>query len=105
MNAHTSGAAMADVIALSSPSGHMSKRAGTAAQARIADALFGPASGFAGFEHAPTTEEMRAGRIAQLERLLADWRRVYAGKLASGRQNSIKRAYTEAEAELSRLRS
>jgi hypothetical protein len=96
---------MADAIALSSPSGRMSKRARTAAQSRLADALFGPDSGFAGFEHVPTAEETRAGRIVQLERLLADWRRVYAGRLASGRQNSIKRAYTEAEAELSRLRS
>ena len=105
MSAFRRGATMADAIALSSPSGRMSKRARKAANAVLGDALFGPESGFGGWEHTPSTEETRAGRIAQLERQIDDWKRVYARQLNSGRSSKVSRAYAVAVAELAALRS
>jgi hypothetical protein len=69
---------MVDAIALSSPSGRMSKRARKAAEERLANALFGPGSGFAGFNPPKTDEQKRRDRIVQLRSRLADCQRFYS---------------------------
>lgn len=69
---------MSDAIALSSPSGRMSKRARKAATDRLAVALFGPGSGFSGFNPEPSEDERKRLRIIQLESRLRDCEHFYS---------------------------
>lgn len=92
-----------DAIAASSPSGRMSKRASAAIDHRIADQLFGPHSGFAGWEHIPDLAEIKASRILQLRSYIATLKTACAGRFTTGRQNGTTRARASAEAELAAL--
>lgn len=64
---------MSDAIALSSPSGRMSKRAREAAQRRLAVALFGP-NGEAFKPAEPTERERIEAKATALERSAANLR-------------------------------
>ena len=105
MNAHQHGDTMSDAIALSSPSGRMSKRARKAAQDRITMALFGPGSGFIGWKHVPTDEERRQDRIVQLRSYIQTLRTCCANKLRTGRANKTTKALDAAIAELAALKA
>ena len=65
-DAYTRGDTMADAIALSSPSGRMSKRARQAAERRLAEKLFGDIGDLRGERAQP---DARAILIQQAERL------------------------------------
>lgn len=91
---------MSEAIALSSPSGRMSKRAKIAAQNRLAEKLFGP-GGLQPVE--PTAEQRRCGRLAQLDTMLCLFRSVYGKKLSSPRSNRVQAEYRSMLEEQERL--
>jgi len=64
---HRTADTMSDAIALSSPSGRMSRRAREAAQRRLAADLFGP-NGEVWRRAEPSAQQVRAARIDSLRR-------------------------------------
>lgn len=93
---------MSDAIALSSPSGRMSKRARAAAEKRLAVALFGP--------NGLTREALTGGPVPQpslaekLRRDIAMWRDLHARGVALGmKTKKYAKAADAAEIELAKL--